>query len=150
MGVRHMTGTPWHVERLTREEGDDRRNRRHCIHYREGTCGIYGERCRGTAHCHYYESKSISVKHKKHQRNKQLKEINEPPKQKKSYAILEYVRQFPKGMRVLHSSFGIGTVIRVSEERIVIDFDMIGEKKLAVDICIKKNLLQRIDRDALD
>ena len=62
MGIsQQMTGTPWHVERMVREEGDERRHRARCTFYRrkpDGHCEYYGERCRGSAHCERYAERS--------------------------------------------------------------------------------------------
>lgn len=58
-----LTGTPWHVERFTRQEGDDRRHRVRCVFY-EGKasefCKYYCVKCRGAAHCEQYEEKSFT------------------------------------------------------------------------------------------
>ena len=57
MGIRHMSGSPWHLERYTREDGDDRRHKHRCVHYRvsENHCRYFNERCRGSAHCPRYK-----------------------------------------------------------------------------------------------
>ena len=51
-----MQGTPWHVEKFTRKEGDARRHRSHCIHYDKGSkhCDVTGVGCRGASHCQRY------------------------------------------------------------------------------------------------
>ena len=51
-----MQGTPWHVEKFTREEGDARRHRSHCIHYDKGSkhCDVTGAGCWGASHCQRY------------------------------------------------------------------------------------------------
>lgn len=57
MGINHMTGTPWHVERMHRKEGDSRRNKRRCIYYDEGECRnvrVPLVKCSGSAHCMKY------------------------------------------------------------------------------------------------
>ena len=55
-----MTGTPWHVENMTRAEGDPRRHRSRCVYYiKDGTyCSKLGFRCFGSAHCEYYKEKT--------------------------------------------------------------------------------------------
>lgn len=56
MGVSRMTGTPWHMERYTRDEGDERRHRSRCVYYRKSDA-YYSEyigKCRGAAHCTHY------------------------------------------------------------------------------------------------
>lgn len=55
--VNRMTGTPWHVEKYTRKDGDDRRHRSRCIYYRkhDAYCSQVVGKCRGSAHCSYYK-----------------------------------------------------------------------------------------------
>ncbi|MBP3209918.1 MAG: hypothetical protein J6M64_08455 [Oscillospiraceae bacterium] len=52
-----ISGTPWHVERFTRAEGDERRHRSRCIHYikERKTCIKVAGPCNGAAHCKYYK-----------------------------------------------------------------------------------------------
>ena len=50
-----MVGTVWHTERMHREEGDARRDKRRCRHYRDGHCSQRATKCGGSAHCEYYE-----------------------------------------------------------------------------------------------
>ena len=59
MGIKHMTGSPWHVEKMTRQEGDNRRHKTHCAHYLWETkgCDLCG-RCFGSAHCSKYRKMS--------------------------------------------------------------------------------------------
>lgn len=54
--VKNMVGTPWHVERMTRQEGDARRHKGNCKYYskEKGYCSYRLERCPGSAHCDYY------------------------------------------------------------------------------------------------
>lgn len=57
-GINRMVGTPWHVERFEREEGDARRHRSRCKYYGgkpDGHCRFFNGRCHGTAHCRYYD-----------------------------------------------------------------------------------------------
>ena len=37
VGVNRMTSIPWHVERVPRQSGVDRRQKKHCKFYDEGT-----------------------------------------------------------------------------------------------------------------
>lgn len=54
---RGISGTPWHVEKFTRAEGDDRRHRNRCIYYHKDNayCSKEVGRCRGAAHCKFYK-----------------------------------------------------------------------------------------------
>ena len=56
-----MVGTVWHTERMHREEGDSRRDKRRCRHYRDGHCSRRATKCGGSAHCEYYEEISENV-----------------------------------------------------------------------------------------
>lgn len=58
MGVNRLTGTPWHKERVHRDEGDDRRYKGRCqfYEYENNHCSYYGEWCHGSAHCDRYKA----------------------------------------------------------------------------------------------
>ena len=58
MGIKSvMTGSPWHVEKMVRQEGDSRRHRSRCIHNdkKNSHCSKVVGKCIGAAHCSYYE-----------------------------------------------------------------------------------------------
>lgn len=58
MGIKKvMTGCPWHVEKMVRQEGDSRRHRSRCIYYnkKESHCSKVVGKCVGAAHCSYYD-----------------------------------------------------------------------------------------------
>lgn len=84
MGVRHMTGTPWHLETL--KSTDDRRHKSNCGYYDNGYCRFYLENCRGSAHCDKYDENAefscISVKrhgpkYKLHKNHKSIPPLSE-------------------------------------------------------------------------
>ena len=55
--LERLTGSPWHVEKMTRQEGDEKRHKSRCINYKgkeSNQCRIFGGRCHGSAHCSYY------------------------------------------------------------------------------------------------
>ena len=56
-----LTGTPWHVEKYAREDGDGRRHRSRCLYYeKEGAyCRMEVGRCKGAAHCAFYKEKDV-------------------------------------------------------------------------------------------
>lgn len=58
-GAGQMSGAPWHIEVLKKDETDDRRHRSRCIHYKKSNqfCNHYIGRCGGSAHCQYYEER---------------------------------------------------------------------------------------------
>ena len=55
MGIGHMQGTPWHVEGMNLNEGEDRRHRSRCIYYNNHRCTSLGRKCIGSSHCPIYE-----------------------------------------------------------------------------------------------
>lgn len=55
MGVNRMTGTPWHLETL--RKNDDRRHKTKCVFFCKERCFYLCEQCRGSAHCDYYREK---------------------------------------------------------------------------------------------
>lgn len=69
MAAKHLgdlTGSPWHVEKFTRAEGDDRRHRSRCKYYNDKGCDYYG-RCKGSAHCDIYKEK-VEAKETEHKK----------------------------------------------------------------------------------
>lgn len=56
-----MAGTPWHIERMHREDGDPRRHKSRCRYYYKKTkdedafCAKNYGNCYGSAHCLYYD-----------------------------------------------------------------------------------------------
>lgn len=57
-----LSGIPWHIEKMTREEGDPRRHRSKCIYYDKSNRGcIYMNGCCiGSAHCTVYSETGYS------------------------------------------------------------------------------------------
>lgn len=58
MHVNRMTGTPWHIERVHRAEGDERRYKGRCkfYEYEQDRCAHSGRKCSGSAHCTKYRA----------------------------------------------------------------------------------------------
>ena len=61
MAIERMVGSPWHVEKMVRQEGDPRRHRSRCIYYdkKNSHCPKVVGKCVGAAHCTYYEEECI-------------------------------------------------------------------------------------------
>ena len=77
MAVKHMSGTPWHVETLGTGEGKQR-HRSHCRHFDYvGKQCNYGSRCFGSAHCQLYEVMSPNEERKKRAEAKKIAKSNE-------------------------------------------------------------------------
>lgn len=144
MGINQMEGTPWHLERYSRKDGDERRHRSRCMYFRKSGayCHKYGERCRGSAHCMEYKEGSntpdinvvSAMKITKRKSSKEIIKRNDDE------------RRFPVGSRVLHKTFGAGVVESVSDGRIKVKFDNGKESMFQLDFCLKKDLLIRVDK----
>ena len=107
-GIKHMTGTPWHVEKFTRQEDDPKRHRSRCVHYESASkyCSYRCGQCVGSAHCSQYKEKD-SI----------MKEQSTPVKERNSMHFVG-IREIPM-------------------ELIVIDFCIVKEpKKSKVDALI--------------
>lgn len=65
MGISHMQGTPWHIEGMNLNEGEDRRHRSRCIYYNNHKCTSLGRKCIGSSHCPIYEEKPMDNRYQK-------------------------------------------------------------------------------------
>lgn len=137
-GLNRMTGTPWHIEKYTREEGDSRRHRSRCIYYRKGDayCCKVVDKCIGSAHCRYYKEQfkdTISIKDKT---------LNQP----KKISSYEGYKLFPRNSYVQHTKYGTGKVQKIDTGKITIDFGSQGQKCFDLELCIKNNLLKKTEQ----
>lgn len=64
VGISHMGGTPWHVEGMYLNEGEERRHKSRCIYYNNRKCTSLGRKCIGSSHCPIYEAKKINDRYK--------------------------------------------------------------------------------------
>lgn len=56
MGINNFTGSPWHLEKVHRAEGDDRRYKGRCKYYEYDNkmCKYRMTKCIGSAYCTIY------------------------------------------------------------------------------------------------
>lgn len=141
MRLREFSGTPWHKERYSREEGDDKRHRSKCIYFRK--CDKYCierfETCIGSAHCPNYK-----VKCEKTCDSNDLLTLSKQTKKITSGKKSEPKDKFPVNSKVKHSKFGIGIVKEISNEKVTIIFENGPTMKFNLDICLDGKLLKRI------
>lgn len=131
--LKRMSGTPWHVEKMTRAEGDDKRDRKKCINHRkEGNyCSVYAGKCRGSAHCPEYKTVERYV-------------YESGIYGDKIYISAERAKKlFPIGSNVKHVKFGKGIVRKIDDEYITIAFGPRNLKKLDLNVCLRNNMLSR-------
>ena len=92
MGVRHMTGTPWHLETL--KSNDNRRHKSNCGYYDNGYCRFYIESCHGSAHCDKYDEniQCYSTKIKRHKHKQRVHKNDKPiPPLSEAYSIGDHI-----------------------------------------------------------
>ena len=144
MGVRHLQGTPWHVEKIGREEGDPRRDKRKCKYYRKGeynTCEYNIDACKGSAHCgNYVERKLDDELSDEISKSLVGSKDNNKPVTPDNLAKDMY----PIDADVIHDKYGKGVVKSIENNRLIVDFDDYGEKVFNVDICVKNRLITRV------
>ncbi len=153
MGINRLVGTPWHTEKITRAEGDDRRHKSWCLYYiRSGKlCKRTGNRCKGSAHCEkYYERpdrneadnpsvdrKGIDIKKKASNsqiHNSSVQKSSKASKDNTNSNIKSRSKTNPKihemlesGKTVKHKIYGKGEIVSVDNDKLIIRFD-VGEK----------------------
>ncbi|WP_026668141.1 hypothetical protein [Butyrivibrio sp. AE2005] len=143
--VSKLTGTPWHVEKLTRNEGDERRHKSRCKYYRkkDSYCKYQYIECRGSRYCKYYKTNEIEVAGKI---------ADDPTKKKEAIEKItdsEGKKLYPIGSKVRHQKFGDGFITDISNGHVAIDFENVGEKILGLDICVAKGYLEIIEVAAI-
>ena len=211
---KYLTGTPWHVECMTRQEGDPKRHKSRCIYYiaKSKSCERRNGICIGSAHCMDYKEKIheaiqdeniistnlikhfdgikeipielIAVKHSKIKKPKQEKvdtlieyyrnngRLDKPiivSIQDDSYLLEDkYLRYYVAkklglktilakmgtlqesknedklrkiGMKIVHKTYGKGTVIDANEAYTTVRFENGKEVKLGIFTCIENKLI---------
>ncbi len=103
--LERMVGSPWHVEKMTRSEGDDRRHRSRCIHYsgkQEGHCDYFCVKCRGAAHCEKYDEYQIPKNE-----NESLQQTSNTNSAKKTDSCIEFtgIKNIPMNLIILDKNF---------------------------------------------
>lgn len=81
-----MSGTPWHIEKMHRKDGDDRRHRSRCIYYEAlgQSCKKRMLKCMGSAHCPHYKEEKFEIAVNKAVTSKYSGAISNTPKKKTS------------------------------------------------------------------
>ena len=68
------------------------------------------------------------------------------PVPRKSANSARFLSQSRIGSRLIHKTFGPGTVYEISGDIITVDFDRVGRKKLSVSVSLQAGLL-KLDSD---
>ena len=131
-----INGTPWHVGKWTRKEGDDRRHRSRCYYYvteKRYCTQVCGE-CYGAAHCKWY--KEIWYKNGPYDELQKFKHPSELPKiairKDESGRWYDSICPYPIGTIVEHKRYGVGKLARVKPDRVIIKFDSLKELKMFI------------------
>lgn len=104
--ISKMTGTPWHVNRFTREDDDERRHKSRCKYYSKATsiCSYRHEKCYGSAHCNKYTEVDCT---NSDQTYTVKKEINTLQQNKTIEVWTHGIRNIPISDIIVSSSFSI-------------------------------------------
>ena len=146
----NMTGTPWHVETLTRTEGDPRRHRSRCVYFRkeDAYCCKYEFRCFGSAHCDSYKEKTRIENHRPQRRHTQRKKDNPLAQPSKTVAVTQEEpvpaeSLFPSGSTVEHVKYGVGQVIATEGSRVTVQFkDLDTPMTFSASFCREREFLK--------
>ena len=146
-GINRLTGTPWHVDRFARKEGDPRRHRSRCAYYdpEEKRC-CFRARCIGSAHCSSYKEEAPDIVKEK---NNKADKVRRNSKTKVYYdkKVQEKVTDiyYRPGDRVMHKKYGIGLVTESTPEKVSVRFygDNIA-RTFVPEFCFKQGLLELI------
>lgn len=153
MGLEQLTGTPWHVERFTRKEGDEKRHRSRCVYYRGGGyCAWHFEHCWGSSHCRHYDeveakeekNKVSSKKEKERKLAEELKASQETKRvlaEERARIVMEYEKKYSAGSVIGHKTYGYGIITETKDGKITVRFK--GEKVviLSIETCINNHLI---------
>lgn len=143
-----MTGTPWHVNRYARSEGDERRHRSRCIYNskKDSYCYYVVGKCIGAAHCMHYEEKTGNHNDGKYDdifegkvdsvKEKYDANSMDAPKDINNQLHIKI------GDKVEHKKFGRGEVVRKVDNKITIQFDIGRNVTLDVKMCLKNKLIK--------
>jgi len=161
-----ISGTPWHVEKFTRAEGDSRRHRSRCIFYDKANkvCAKTVGKCYGTAHCKYYKEPKepkvqnvpeepdsspgritaahvTSMKPKPERRTENLSEIKAhlptPVKKRSGKA------EFSVGDLIKHEKYGIGKITSISGSKAKAIFSYSIEREFDIEEGKKNGVIAR-------
>ena len=155
-----MSGVPWHVETIRKEEGDDRRHRSRCAYYNKEThqCSkLFGMQCVGSAHCDIYKEssknpdkhvqrKNTKNDHGNAHRNKLERkdlqmDFNGDPNNRKNEKKINPSAIFYEGCIITHKKYGIGKVKEIKGDHVLVGFDDGESHILNVKTCIDNNLI---------
>ena len=136
MGIsKELTGTPWHVEKMHRAEGDNKRHRSRCVYYNAETkqCSKLHIKCFGSAHCTSYREQlpesesqlSLAEIPKKNKPNRHKRIIVDS----KNKICPSSCFKFIIGDKVKHARFGEGTITKILDDGVLVKFKF-GVKKI--------------------
>ena len=138
-----LSGSPWHVEKMVRHEGDERRHKTHCKYYRkkDSFCIYQNITCSSTIHCKYYDVGEFIGQESEADDTKKVNLKNKEKKNQKSYKELR--KKVPIGAKIYHNKYGEGIVKEYIKQYIEVDFEG-DRKKLDLKMCIEKKIIKII------
>lgn len=151
--LNRFTGSPWHVGKWTRKNGDPRRHRSRCKYYSRCSnhCSKINSNCFGTAHCQYYKERSISTSPTK------STNVDWKPKTRSSgkYAKrnkqnFTYTARSKKtltvGSQINDSTYGKGIIKSIYNGLAVVAFEDVGDVLINLTTSEKSGALKKIEK----
>ena len=163
-----ISGTPWHVEKFTRADGDPRRHRSRCIFYDKAN-KLYAKtvgKCYGTAHCKYYKEPkepkvqvdpdesvsspgvkpSVTVRRSKPESENKTEKpsalfTQSPAPRKKQSEKAE----FSVGVLIKHEQYGIGKITSLNGTKAKAIFSYSIEREFDIDEGKRKGIIVRYE-----
>lgn len=137
---RVMSGSPWHVEKMVRKEGDSRRHRSRCIYYNKSNkyCTKVVGKCVGSAHCSYYEECFREEFEQNEVRDKQvITNVEQDNKLKLGMKIV--------GRKIIHNKYGKGKITKITGNKVDILFESGKTASFNIELCIKNSIIKFVD-----
>lgn len=134
-----LTGTPWHTEKMTRSDGDERRHRSRCEFYDKKAkyCSQTLSVCYGASHCLYYQEKIEEEEAKLTPSTVKTSSKNSISSEQKTVINKLKTRQ----TKCKHKTFGAGVVVDVDGKYSIIRFDNGIEKKIDTEFAVRNSLI---------
>lgn len=153
--LNRFTGSPWHVDKWTRDDGEPRRHRSKCRYHSANTnhCSQINSNCFGSAHCQYYKERSASETSSKSQnsnwkpKTKRKNKYAQYNKPKSSQDLSNKKKPLTVGSRIIDSTYGRGTIKSIYNGLAVVAFDGIGDVLVDIKTSEKSGALRKIEKN---
>lgn len=150
-GLNQFTGSPWHKEKMVREDGDPRRHRGKCKFYNKETryCAAISSNCFGAAHCGYYKERPQITKDDKTSGNwrPKVQKVDKYAQynKKKNQAYKKKV-SLTVGSKVKDPTYGEGVVKNIYNGLAIVNFKNVGDVLMDTRTNSKSGTLHKVEK----